>query len=170
MGEIFAKLCIVSILVTSDLTFLTNEPERKLSTRLNALLSKSNRFDCLVGYFYLSGFYLIQKSLEPCQKTRILIGLKTENQVYQALQQAKIQPEFEFRSTVETVKDFKGLVLEQIKNADETAEIEDGIEQFVQWCSEGKVEVRAYDKHPIHAKLYIFSFDDNQVDKGRVIT
>ena len=141
----------------SDLTFLTNETDRKLSARLNALLSKSQRFDCLVGYFYLSGFYLIQKSLEPCEKVRILVGLKTENEVYKALQQVKIQQAFDFRSTAETVKDFKHLVLEQLTNADETAEIETGIEQFVRWCSEGKVEVRAYDKHPIHAKLYIFS-------------
>lgn len=154
----------------SDLTFLTNEPERKLSTRLNTLLTKSSRFDCLVGYFYLSGFYLIQKSLEPCERIRILIGLKTENQVYKALQQARIQQAFSFRSTTETVKDFKKVVLEQLTNAEETDEVETGIKQFVRWCSEGKVEVRAYDKHPIHSKLYIFSFDENQVDKGRVIT
>lgn len=156
--------------MNSDLTFLTNEPERKLSTRLNVLLSKSNRFDCLVGYVYLSGFYLIQKALEPCEKVRILIGLKTENEVYEALQQAKIQQTFNFRSTAETVKDFKKVVLEQLTNADETPDVETGIKQFVRWCSEGKVEVRAYDKHPIHAKLYIFSFDKDQIDKGRVIT
>ena len=29
----------------SDLTFLTNEPERKLSARLNDLLAKSSRCD-----------------------------------------------------------------------------------------------------------------------------
>lgn len=154
----------------SDLTFLTNESERKLSTRLNKLLSKSSQFDCLVGYFYLSGFYLIQKSLEPCEKIRILIGLKTENQVYEALQRARIQQAFNFRSTTEIVKDFKKVVLEQLTNADETAEVETGIKQFVRWCSEEKVEVRAYDKHPIHSKLYIFSFNQDQVDKGRVIT
>ncbi len=154
----------------SDLTFLTNESDRKLSTRLNKLLSKSSQFDCLVGYFYLSGFYLIQKSLEPCEKIRILVGLKTENQVYKALQEARIQQAFNFRSTTEIVKDFKKVVLEQLTNADETDEVETGIKQFVRWCSEGKVEVRAYDKHPIHSKLYIFSFNQDQVDKGRVIT
>ena len=154
----------------SDLTFLTNEPERKLSTRLNTLLSKSSRFDCLVGYFYLSGFHLIEKFLKPCEKVRILIGLKTENQIYKALQQARIQQAFNFRSTTEIVKDVKKDVLEQLTNADETIEVERGIEQLVIWCSEGKVEVRAYDKHPVHSKLYIFSFDENQVDKGRVIT
>lgn len=154
----------------SDLTFLTNEADRKLSVRLNKLLSKSSRFDCLVGYFYLSGFYLIQKSLDPCENVRILIGLKTENEVYKALQEAKIQQIFEFRSPAETVEDFKKIVLEQLTSAEETAEVETGIEQFVRWCGEGKVEVRAYDKHPIHSKLYIFSFDKDQIDKGRVIT
>ena len=154
----------------SDLTFLTNESERKLSTRLNVLLSKSSHFDCLVGYFYLSGFYLIQKSLEPCEKIRILIGLKTENEVYKGLQQAKFQQTFDFRPPTETVKDFKKVILEQLTNAEETAEVEMGIEQFVRWCNEGKVEVRAYDKHPIHAKLYIFSFNKDQIDKGRIIT
>lgn len=112
----------------------------------------------------------MQKSMEPCEKVRILIGLKTENQVYNALQQAKIQQIFDFRSPAETVKDFKKVVLEQLTNAEETVEVETSIEQFVRWCSEGKVEVRAYDKHPIHAKLYIFSFDKDQIDKGRVIT
>src|SRR6185295_13122739 len=78
-------------LMLSDLTFLTNEPERKLSARLNDLLTKSSRFDCLVGYFYLSGFNLIQNALEPCEKIRILIGLQTERDVYEALQRAKTQ-------------------------------------------------------------------------------
>ncbi len=156
--------------MNTDLTFLTNESDRKLSTRLNSLLSKSSRFDCLVGYFYLSGFYLIRESLEPCEKTRILIGLETEREVFEALQRAKIQQSFNFRSTAETVKDFTQIVLKQLETAEETAEVETGIEQFVRWCGEGKVEVRAYDKHKIHAKLYIFTFNKDQIDKGRVIT
>jgi len=153
----------------TDLTFLTNEPERKLSARLNHLLAKSSRFDCLVGYFYLSGFYLIRKSLEPCEKIRILIGLETEQQVFNALERAKTQQSLDFRSTAETAEDFTKVVLKQLETAEETAEVETGIEQFVRWCAEGKTEVRAYDKHKIHAKLYIFTFA-NQVDAGRVIT
>ncbi len=154
----------------SDLTFLTNEPERKLSARLNTLLSKSQRFDCLVGYFYLSGFYLIRESLEPCEKSRILIGLETDHHVYEALQRAKTQQSFAFRSAAETVKKFSEVVLQQLEHAEETAEVETGVEQFVRWCSEGKIEVRAYDKADIHAKLYIFTFDSSQVSKGHVIT
>src|SRR4051794_23230072 len=97
----------------SDLTFLTNEPERKLSARLNDLLARSKRFDCLVGYFYLSGFYLIQKSLEPCEKVRILIGLETERKVDDARQRGKIHQTPNCRSSAETTKKFIHFVLKQ---------------------------------------------------------
>src|SRR5687767_631020 len=121
----------------SDLTFLTNEPERKLSARLNDLLAKSKRFDCLVGYFYLSGFNLIQRSLEPCEKIRILIGLQTEREVYEALQRARIQSDLDFQPQAETLKKFKRLILSQLEHAEETIEVESGIEQLVRWCRDG---------------------------------
>ncbi|MEQ1604690.1 MAG: helicase-related protein [Pyrinomonadaceae bacterium] len=57
-----------------------------------------------------------------------------------------------------------------METADETLAVESGIEKLVRWCGEGKVEIRAYDKSKIHAKLYIFSFAKEQLDKGRVIT
>jgi hypothetical protein len=43
--------------VSSDLTFLTNEAGYSLRERLAALLAHARLFDCLVGYFYASGFY-----------------------------------------------------------------------------------------------------------------
>lgn len=153
----------------SDLTFLTNEPERKLSARVNHLLAKSSRFDCLVGYFYLSGFHLIEKAIEPCEKIRILVGLETERKVYDALQQAA-QGSFAFRSSAETAQEFRRDALRQLELAEETEEVESGVKRFVRWCAEGKVEVRAYDKALIHAKLYIFTFDATQISKGHVIT
>lgn len=146
--------------MNTDITFLTNESERKLSTRLSHLLAKSNQFDCLVGYFYFSGFHLIRNALEPCGKIRILIGLETERKVFEALQKAKIQQSLNLRSTTESAEDFTKNVLEQFEAAEETAEVETGIEQFVRWCAEGKIEVRAYDKHKIHAKLYICTFEN----------
>ncbi len=44
---------------SSDLTFLTNEEGKTLRDRFVTLLSKDTRFfDCLVGYFFISGFYV----------------------------------------------------------------------------------------------------------------
>ncbi len=154
----------------SDLTFLTNEPERKLSARLNDLLSRSTRFDCLVGYFYVSGFDLIRKALEPCEKIRILIGLGTERDVYEAFENERGGATLPFRPQAQTVNSFKRIILDQLANADESIEVESAIEQLVRWCQEGKVEIRAYDKARIHAKVYVFTFDKTQINKGHVIT
>ena len=44
--------------MSSDLTFLTNEPGKSLRDRFGVLLGDDTRyFDCLVGYFFISGFY-----------------------------------------------------------------------------------------------------------------
>jgi len=43
-------------------------------------------FDYLVGYFFISGFYKLFPTLEKIEKTRILVGLKTDSTAYELLQ------------------------------------------------------------------------------------
>jgi hypothetical protein len=46
--------------MSTDLTFITNEAGNHLRDRFNTLLTTDTRhFDCLVGYFYISGFHKI---------------------------------------------------------------------------------------------------------------
>src|SRR6516164_75226 len=76
--------------VSSDLTFLTNEPGETLRDRLGVLLTKDTQFfDCLVGYFFISGFYRLYPALENVEKVRILVGLKTDRTAYELLERAK---------------------------------------------------------------------------------
>ena len=43
--------------MSSDLTFLTNESGKSLKERFSDILKTDARFfDCLVGYFFISGF------------------------------------------------------------------------------------------------------------------
>lgn len=78
--------------MSSDLTFITNEDGRSLRERFYTLLGANTRFfDCLVGYFFISGFHHLYPALEPTEKVRILIGLKTDRRTYDLLQQAKVQ-------------------------------------------------------------------------------
>jgi hypothetical protein len=59
---------------SSDLTFLTNEPGRTLRDRFAILLREDTFFfDCLVGYFFISGFYKLYPALEKVEKIRILV-------------------------------------------------------------------------------------------------
>ena len=51
--------------MSSDITFITNEAGQSLRDRFAALLGTDTRqFDCLVGYFFISGFYKLYPSLE----------------------------------------------------------------------------------------------------------
>ncbi len=59
----------------SDLTFFTNEPGHTLLDRFKTTLKDTRLFDVIVGYFRASGFYQLHESIEPIDKTRILIGL-----------------------------------------------------------------------------------------------
>lgn len=63
--------------MSSDLAFITNEPGTSLRDRFGVLLGEDTRFfDCLVGYFFISGFYKLYPALEKVEKLRILVGLQ----------------------------------------------------------------------------------------------
>ncbi|MBU1135577.1 MAG: hypothetical protein KKG13_03610, partial [Nanoarchaeota archaeon] len=63
-------------------TFITNEEGNKLLDVFRVLIKNSKFLDCLVGYFYKSGFHSIYKSLEDVEKIRILIGISTDKSTY----------------------------------------------------------------------------------------
>lgn len=69
--------------MTTDLTFITNEENRTLKDRFNALIKDARFFDVLVGYFYASGFYAIYPALEKSEKIRILVGIGTDKTTHE---------------------------------------------------------------------------------------
>ena len=75
--------------MTEDLTFITNEEEKSLLSRFTALIEDTRFFDCLVGYFYASGFYSLYKALEKTEKIRILIGIRTGKETLDLIQELK---------------------------------------------------------------------------------
>src|SRR5882672_3782933 len=102
--------------MSSDLTFLTNEPGKSLLDRFRALLGANTRlFDCLVGYFMISGFHKLYPALEETERVRILIGLKTDRSTYQLLQEAKEQQELFLRSHAEVKEELPGDVLSELE-------------------------------------------------------
>ena len=62
--------------------FLTNQDDNTLSKRLEKILPQTHDFDCLVGYFFISGFFRLYHALEQIKKIRILIGLKNEQVIH----------------------------------------------------------------------------------------
>lgn len=157
--------------MSTDLTFITNEPEKSLYHRFSVLLGKHTRFfDCLVGYFFISGFDKLHPALSNTEKIRILVGIKTDGQTVELIQSAKAQQEFVLESHAHVRERVPTEILGELQKSSDSAAIEDGIRKFVEWIKSGKLEVRAFPSERLHAKLYVMTFVDDHIDKGRVIT
>lgn len=150
----------------SDLTFITNEAERSLLDRFKVLTKDTRFFDVLVGYFYTSGFYALSESLEKTEKIRILIGIGTNRDTVQLINQSR-QQTFQF-SHAEAKEDFAHQVALEMEVSPDNKVIEQGVYKFEEWLISGKLEIKAYPAQNIHAKLYIMTFGEEDRDKGRV--
>ena len=157
--------------MSSDLTFITNEPDRSLRDRFGVLLGDDTcLFDCLVGYFFISGFHALHPALTTTEKIRILIGIETDRTTYELIQTAKDQKEFVLESHAHVRERLPAEILGEFQKSGDSSQIEDGVRKFVEWIKSGKLEVRAYPSERLHAKLYIMTFHEGDRDKGRVIT
>ena len=157
--------------MSSDLTFIMNEPGKTLSDRFGVLLGKDARFfDCLVGYFFISGFYRLYPALENIEKIRILVGLQTDRTAYELLQKAKEQGELLLKSHASTKEQVSQSVLSELETSPDSVEIETGVHKFLEWVRSGKLEIKAYPTENLHAKVYIMTFAEGDRDKGRIIT
>ncbi|MBK8751245.1 MAG: helicase [Candidatus Competibacteraceae bacterium] len=152
--------------------FLTNQGENTLSKRLETILPKTQDFACLVGYFFISGFFQLYPALEPVKNIRILIGLKNEQVVYGLLQIANDGSEESVPSTLEIRKTLGGMLLSELIQSQDSLAIEIGIRKFIEWIRSGKLEVKLYREQNIHAKIYIMTPEQPTLNvcHGYVIT
>jgi HKD family nuclease len=172
----------------SDLTFITNERNKRLLDRFKVLIKDTRLFDVLVGYFYTSGFHALYKSLESTEKIRILIGISTNKEVIKLIQESAcalhadrskietqptllpVQPQTGQFSHAEVKQEFENSVTSEMEQSEDNAAVEEGVSKFIEWLKNGKLEIRAYPAENIHAKLYIMTFKEGDRDVGQVIT
>lgn len=157
--------------MSNDLTFITNEENNKLVERFNVLIKYTQFFDCLVGYFYTSGFNLISNSLRNTEKIRILIGIGTDKETLDLIGESKkpIQTKLQF-SSKETKEEFSYRLIEEMECSEDSLNVEKSVHEFIDWIRIKKLEIRVYPAEKIHAKLYIMTFKEGDRDRGRVIT
>ena len=157
--------------MNNNLSFITNEENQSLRDRFRTLIKDSSCFDCLVGYFYSSGFHAVYPALENTDKVRILIGISTNRQTWDMMEQASGQHQQTFTfSHAETKREFNDLVESEMAESEDSSDVENGVRTFIEWIERGKLEIRAYPSQRIHAKLYIMTFGESDRDTGRVIT
>ena len=157
--------------MNTDLSFITNEENQSLKERFGVLIKSTRFFDCLVGYFYSSGFHAIYKSLEDTEKIRILIGIGTDRRTYDLMEKANRNEQqiIDF-SHAETKQEVEAIIKKEMEDSEDNKDVEEGVYKFIEWIECGKLEIRAYPSQNIHAKLYIMTFKEGDRDAGRVIT
>ncbi len=155
----------------TDLSFITNEKNQSLKDRFEVLIKDTSFFDCLVGYFYSSGFHAIYRSLDNTKKIRILIGININRQTYDLLEDAlkDHRQKIDF-SHSETKEEVESLIEKEMEDSRDNRKVEEGVIKFIEWVKGKKLEIRAYPSQNLHAKLYIMTFKEDDRDVGRVIT
>lgn len=138
--------------------------------RFKILITNNTKFfDCLVGYFFISGFYKLYPSLEKTEKIRILVGIKTDDTISKILNETGDNlPNFSHAEV-------KGKISQKVQEEMDMSEnddrkTEEGILKFIEWLKNKKLEVKAFPSENIHSKLYIMTFLEGDRDRGRVIT
>ncbi|MGL5717706.1 MAG: phospholipase D-like domain-containing protein [Paraclostridium sp.] len=156
----------------NDLTFFTNEENNTLYDRFDKILNNNVQFfDVLVGYFRSSGFYKMYESMERVEKTRILVGLNLDKKSVEMIHTAQNDMQIDFTSNKEAKEKYSNEVSEEIASSEDTKDVEIGIKKFIEFIQTGRLEIRVYPHHPIHAKVYIMRKDqEKSEDFGKVIT
>ncbi|HMA77285.1 MAG TPA: hypothetical protein VKO43_08250, partial [Candidatus Krumholzibacteriaceae bacterium] len=144
--------------MNTDLSFITNEENQSLKDRFRVLINDTAFFDCLVGYFYSSGFHAVYPAFQNTEKIRILIGISTNRATYEMMQrgQKPIKQSFDF-SHAEAKQEVENFVENEMSDSEDNRQVEDGVHTFIDWINSGKLEIRAYPSQKIHAKLYIMT-------------
>ena len=156
-------------MTNNDNRFFTNEPGASLLERFKKTLKDVEFFDALVGYFQTSGFYQLYEDFEQIKQIRILVGLGIDKQAFEIIDEAKYQMEFDYTHK-ETRDLFSDTVVDEIDQTPDTAQVEIGIQKFIEYLVSGKIQIKAHPSQKIHAKVYISRFQEDDRDFGRVIT
>ena len=149
--------------------FFTNKEDNTLLNKFKGIFEHAevNAFDALVGYFRSSGYFRIREYLIDVEKIRILVGIDVDHLISEA---ARKGLEFNFNTDV-TREEFIRDLRNDIEQCDYSKDVEEGIIQFIDDITTGKIEIRAHPDKNIHAKIYIFRPKQwNEHNSGRVIT
>ncbi len=123
----------------SDLTFFTNDENGTLLDRFKATLADTRLFDVLVGYFRSSGFYQLYDSIEPVEKTRILVGLGIDEDSTRAVTDYRSQSVLDFESHQSAKTQFQETLIEEIEHSEESDDkLELGLKKFIQFKAANK--------------------------------
>lgn len=152
---------------TTDLNIFTNTDSVKMLDRMKTILTYAETFDCLVGYFRITGFYLLKEKLEQVKEIRFLVGLGVDSETSSS-NVLSIFDQNAFKIKPKLQKQIR----EEFENSEDSIDVENGINTFIEWIKNGKIKIRMCADKNVHAKVYIVrnKQDIASLQYGSVIT
>ena len=154
------------------MSFITNnkkEKQKTLGARLSWLIEHGDRLDMLVGFFYFSGIKAIYQSLlqRPQLTMRVLVGMEAElltGRLIETIQEAKDQ-------SADGVKERFLTSMQKVLGSSvvDIQAFHERLELFIEMLETKRLEIRKT-CDPNHAKLYIFTMDEEQAREKFWIT
>lgn len=162
-----------------DDTVIDND-KIKLVKRLQEYLPDAQRVSIAVGYFFISGFAplidkftAIENSANPNHAIRLLMSPTTDQRTTEALLAGYEDREIVRRKIGElsrlTPEDVKRHVRESIEHMPQTVADRAVVAKVISLIARGKLQVRVHTKTRLHAKAYIFEYEDARVPRMSII-
>jgi len=131
------------------LNIIDNSPNKKLVEVLKDKLSKSKEVKFAIGYFFLSGFSLVENDFpQKCDKKpflKIVMGNETTYPTKEELVAGyKLREIFKQRM----IEDLQGITIND--------EVISRLKFLKDFIADNIIDVKLYDKSKMHAKLYLF--------------
>ena len=150
-------------------SYVIDNRHDRLVDQITGFLSESSSAKFAVGYFFLSGFEALSKSLDNLTELRLLIGNTSNRETIEQLSEAykrldlvsdhvneiqlarRTDRQRRAVATAENLRDTVGMM-------DQTDSGEQLVHSLVRMVEEGRLKVRVYTKGRLHAKAYIFDY------------
>lgn len=149
--------------------FITNSDGNTLKARLSKYLPATKALDALVGYFYAQGFHVIKDEFSNVDKIRILVGMAADESVIKSVTEGQLQILNELSDN-----QLRDAAVAQIINltdeSKQSAKDFESLDAIGEFVKSGKLEVKAYRKQQLHAKLYVLHTPDSGIINGATIT
>ena len=133
--------------------FFNNSPENTLFNKFKGIaegMTDFHSFLAVVGYFRSSGYFKLRKELTNVQDIKILVGINIDS-IFRKHNQALLMLEGDDEAREIYSKDF----IQDVKDAQYSPEVEEGILQLCEDIVSGKLQMRIHKSKNLHAKFYL---------------
>lgn len=131
-----------------------NNIDATLMDKFHGIASAMTNFDvfhAVVGYFRSSGYFCLRRELADTQEIKILVGINIDDLFHQVQATGKIF----FGDREASLEQYCEAFLDDVRRADYSSEVDEGIRQFCDDIATGRLELRIHPTRDLHAKFYL---------------